>query len=144
MQSVNRFIPDAANALRAADAAAITADTLISAGELKTPLGAIWDAETKDGKVVFFFKASAMDATTGDETYTIEVISSATSNLASPAVHLAKVIDDAAPGWYSILVDQQQIVDEQPTHKYYGLNVNVAGTSPSITLEVYLLPPTGV
>lgn len=145
MDSVSRFIPDAANALRAADAAAITADTAISAGALVSPIGAIWNDAVKDGKVVLFFKASAIDFTTTDETYALEIITSTAANLGSPQVHsshpLAAVEDSG--DWKEILVDQRTLRADDTDAKYWGVNVNVSGTTPSITFEMYLLPPVG-
>lgn len=148
MQSVNRFVPDAANALRAADAAAITTDTAISAGALVSPIGAIWNDAAKDGKVVLFFKTSDIFDDNGDETYTIEVITSAASNLGTPTVHLSHVLKDGGSGaedvWHEIIVDQHSLLKAAPTHKYWGVNINVAGTDPSLKVEMYLLPPVGL
>lgn len=147
MQSVVRHIPDAANALRAASAAAITTDTVINAGELGSPIGAIWNDVVKDGKVVLFYKPSAVFDDDGDEAYTLEVITSANANLSSPQVHqtvtLAGGGEDAEGKWFELLIDQYALMRDDADAKYWGLNVNVAGTDPSLKLEVYLLPPVG-
>jgi hypothetical protein len=140
MKSINRFIPDAAFRLRAADDAAITADISLSAGELVTPIAAVWNEEAKDGKVVFFVRATELAA--GDSEYSLEVVSSATEDLASPAIHVAKEIDVA--GWSEILIDQHSVLRDNPTHQYYGLRVNVGGTAPSVKIEAYVLPPVGL
>lgn len=138
--SVNRFVPDAAYRIRAADAAAITADTLISAGELVSPIGAPWNDAVKDGKVVVFFKASEIDVST-DETYVVNVVTSTDANLGSPDVSISKAI--TANGWYEILVDQVSLLKEDPDAKYWGLQIDVGGTTPSVKIEAYILPPVG-
>ena len=141
MNSTNRFVPDAAYALRKADAAALTATTKISAGELVSPIGAPWNDVVKDGKVVLFFKASALDKTTGDETYKVSVITSESADLSSAEVVLTQDID--AAGWNDILVDQVSLLKRSPSHKYWGIEVAVAGTTPSVKIEAYVLPPVG-
>lgn len=140
MNSVNRFVPDAAYAIRKADAAAITAATAISAGELVSPIGAPWNDAVKDGKVVVFIGASALDKTT-DETYKVDIVTSASADLSSPTVALSKNIP--AAGWYDILVDQVSLLKENPTAKYWGISVVPGGTTPSIKVEAYILPPVG-
>lgn len=141
MNSTNRFVPDAAYAIRKADAAAITADTLISAGELVSPIGAPWNDAVKDGKVVVFFKASELDKTTGDETYKVSIVTSANADLSAAQVSFTK--DIPAAGWYDILVDQVSLLKEDADAKYWGVLVDVAGTTPSVKFEGYILPPVG-
>jgi hypothetical protein len=140
MNSKARFVPDAAYAIRAAAAAAITADTVISIGELKTPLNAVWNATVKDGNVALKIKASALDTVTGDETYAVQVITSASADLSAPTVHQTKTL---RAGWNELLIDQFNLVDVAPTHKYWGINIDVGGTTPSVKIEAYALPDTG-
>ncbi|QIV65822.1 hypothetical protein Cp1R7AA1_224 [Mesorhizobium phage Cp1R7A-A1] len=140
MNSKVRFVPDAAFAIRKATDAALTADTSILIGELKTPLGAVWNAAVKDGNVAIKVKASAMDSTTGDETYAMQVITSATADLAAPTVHQTKALRS---GWNELLIDQFNLVDVAPTHKYWGLLIDVGGTTPSVKIEAYVLPDSG-
>jgi hypothetical protein len=148
MQSINRFIPDAANALRAADAAAITADTVISAGALVSPIGAIWNDAVKDGKVVLFFKTSDVFDDDGDELYSLEIITSTAEGLGSPQIHYTYPLLDGGEGaedfWHEIIIDQHSLAKADPDAKYWGVNVNVAGTAPSLKIEMYLLPPVGM
>lgn len=138
--SVNRFVPDAAYRIRAADAAALTADTLISAGALVSPIGAPWNDAVKDGKVVVFFKVSEIDVST-DETYAVNVVTSANADLSSPDVSISKTV--TANGWYEILVDQVSLLKEDTDAKYWGLQIDVGGTTPSVKIEAYILPPVG-
>lgn len=147
MQSIVRHVPDAAAALRAASAAAIEDDTVISAGALVSPIGAIWNDVVKDGKVVVFYKTFDVFDDNGDETYTLELITSASANLGTPTVHASRVLADGGSGaedvWFEWLIDQYSLLKAAPTHKYWGINVNVAGTDPSLKIEMYLLPPVG-
>lgn len=140
MASKMRFVPDAAYAIRTADAAAITADTSILVGELKTPLGAVWNAEVKDGNVALKIKASAMDTTDSNETYAVNVVTSASADLSSPTVHMTKTLVN---GWNELLVDQHNLAYRAPTHKYWGIAIDVGGTTPSIKIEAYALPDSG-
>ena len=140
MNSVNRFVPDAAYAIRKADAAAITADTALSAGELVSPIGAPWNDAVKDGKVVVFFKASDLDATTGDESYVADVITSANADFSAAQTQFSLPIK---AGWNEMLVDQVSLLRADSDAKYWGVSINVGGTTPSVKIEAYVLPPVG-
>lgn len=142
MQSVNRFIPDAAFTVRAKTAAAITADTSLSIGELVSPIGAIWNDEPKDGKVVVILQGSAIVST---GTYTVNVITSANADLSSPQVQETIIIDPAVATskWIEILLDQETLLKMDTDAKYYGLGIDVGGTSPSLKIEAYVVPPVG-
>lgn len=141
MMSVSRFIPDAAYALRAADADAITATASLFAGELLTPLDAVWNAEVRDGKFVVFAKATEVKTSEGDETYVVEVITSETADLAAPTVHASKAV--TAAGWLEMLVDQHSLRRAAPASKYFGVRVSLGGTAPTVKFEAYVLPPVG-
>lgn len=142
MNSVNRFVPDAANAIRAKTAAAIAADAVISAGLLVNPVGAPWNDEVQDGKVVIFLQGSAIVAT---GTYTLNVITSVNADLSSPQIHQSYVIDPAVATtkWIEILLDQETLRKNDTDALYYGLAVDVGGTTPSLKIEAYVLPPVG-
>lgn len=140
--SINRFVPDAAYRIRAVDAAAITADAVISAGELVSPIGAPWNDAVKDGKVVFFLQASEIVAT---GTYSVSVVTSANADLSAAQTHETLVIDPAVTPskWIEILVDQVSLLKADADAKYYGLAIDVGGTDPSARIEAYVLPPVG-
>lgn len=138
--SVIRFVPDAAYRIRAADAAAITASTLISAGELVSPIGAPWNDAVKDGKVVLFYNVADADVS-GNQTYRIDVVTSANEDLSGSVVSLSKEVE--ADGWFDVLIDQVSLLAENPGAKYWGINVVVGGTGPSVKIEAYILPPVG-
>lgn len=142
MNSVNRFVPDAAFRLRAVDAAAITADAVLNAGLLVNPVGAPWNDTVQDGKVVFFGQGSEIAAT---GTYKLTVITSANADLSAPQSHMSFDIDPAVAKskWFELIVDQVSLLKADPDAKYYGLAVDVGGTTPSLKLEAYVLPPVG-
>jgi hypothetical protein len=142
MQSVNRYIPDAASVVRAKTAAAIAADTSLLAGELVSPIGAIWNDEPRDGKVIITFQATAVVAT---GTYAISLVTSTAADLSSPQTHFTITLDPAVATskWYEVLADEETLVKMDTDAKYFGLLVDVGGTSPSLKLESYLLPPVG-
>ena len=131
MNSVNRYIPDAAFAIRAKTAAALTADAVISAGPVVSPVDGIWNNEQQDGKVVFFFKGTEIVAT---GTYTVSVVTSANADLSAAQVHQSIVIDPAVAStkWIEILVDQEALLKADTDAKYYGLALDAGGTTPSI------------
>lgn len=143
MNSVNRFVPDAAYRIRAADAAAIIADTVISAGELVSPIGAPWNDTVKDGKVVAFLQGKAIAAT---GTYTVSVITSVNADLSAAQTHQSLVIDPAVSTskWLELLVDQVSLLKADTDAKYWGLAIDVGGATPSIKVEAYILPPVGL
>jgi len=142
MNSVNRFVPDAAYRIRAADAAALTADAVISAGELVSPIGAPWNDAVKDGKVVVFMQGTAIVAT---GTYTVSIVTSANEDLSSAQTHQSLVIDPAVATskWLEMLVDQVSLLKADPDAKYWGIALDIGGTTPSIKVEAYVLPPVG-
>ena len=83
----------------------------------------------------------AADGTTGDETYAFEVISSASSNLSSPTVlnrraFLAGQHTQLGAGAKVIL----DVPPFQPQQRFLGLNYDVGGTTPSITVTAALQP----
>lgn len=78
----------------------------------------------------------AADFTTGDETYTFEVISSAAANLGSPTI-LASYTFTAAQLTAGAL-HFLPIPMGLPTQRYLGLNYNTGGTSPTITVTAWL------
>jgi len=80
----------------------------------------------------------AADATTGDETYSFEVIQSAAANLGTPDVLIDRTV--AAADLYA---GAQVVIPLPPgaqTKRYLGLNYNVGGTTPTITCTAYILP----
>lgn len=85
----------------------------------------------------------AADFTTTDETYNVQVVSSASANLSSPTVLAQQAILTAAQraaGAKMFLF----IPKGAPIQRYIGLNFVLGGTTPSITVTAELVPASGV
>lgn len=81
----------------------------------------------------------AADFTTTDETYSIQVISSASANLSSPTVLNSLTFNsaaDRAAGKQHFLF----IPKGAPVQRYIGLNYVLGGTTPSVTVTAGLIP----
>jgi hypothetical protein len=79
----------------------------------------------------------AADFTTGDETYTLEVITSATSNLASPTVLASSLFTAAERAIGSIkILPIPPVVAQQ----FLGARLTLAGTTPSVTVTMFIQP----
>lgn len=75
-----------------------------------------------------------------DETYEFKVLSSATSNMASPTVLADKTVNGnilVAGGTYKLILAIGQV---QQALEFLGLSYVLAGTSPTITVSAYLVP----
>jgi hypothetical protein len=81
------------------------------------------------------------DGTTGDETYAFEVIQSANANLSSADVLVRRAF---LAGQHTQLVAGTRLVlgvpPGTPTKRYLGVNYDVGGTTPSITVTAALMP----
>lgn len=80
----------------------------------------------------------AADITTGDETYAIEVISSASANLSSPTV-IGRYVLTAA----QLAIGKKfalPIPSGMPTQRYLGLNYDTGGTTPTATITASVMP----
>lgn len=80
----------------------------------------------------------AADITTGDETYTVQLISSAAAALSSPTVLSAITLTAAqlAVGKKFAL----PIPSGMPSQRYFGLNYVLGGTTPTITVTASVMP----
>lgn len=80
----------------------------------------------------------AADHTTGDETYQIDLISSATADLGTPTVILSRVL------LYSQLTAGSKhdipIPMGNPTQQFLGLRYTTGGTTPTVTVTAELMP----
>lgn len=84
----------------------------------------------------------AADSTTGDETYSFELIQSANANLTSADVLVARTIAAA-----SLTAGSIHIIGIPPksvTKRYIGLNYNVGGTTPTITCTAWVGPQNDI
>jgi len=80
----------------------------------------------------------AADFTTGDETYTFEVIQDDDAALGSPLILVSKAIlaSDLTLGSRHVI----PIPPGSKTLRYIGMNYNTAGTSPTITVTAAIGP----
>lgn len=81
---------------------------------------------------------TAADATTGDETYTFELLQSAAANMGSPTVLSSMTIARAlllTGAMYSMPLSPGLI-----TQRYLSARLTLGGTTPSITVTIALLP----
>lgn len=78
----------------------------------------------------------AADTASGDETYEFQVIQSANADLSAPDVIVLQAIARATlvAGYQFFL----PIPPGYPTKRYLGVNYNVGGTTPSITITAWL------
>lgn len=80
----------------------------------------------------------AADFTTGDETYTLQLIQSAAANLGSPDVLASRAIlaaDLTAGSTHYLPLPQGS-----KTKRYLGYQLVAAGTTPTVTLTAFLQP----
>lgn len=79
---------------------------------------------------------TALDETTGDETYDVIIQGCAASDFSSGVKQLGSMTIDAT-GRYTILFDNDQ---GGTVYRYVRAYFDVAGTTPSITANVFLAP----
>lgn len=79
---------------------------------------------------------TAADFTTGDETYTVEVVESDNANLSSPTVIESRAIlaSALAQGALHFI----EVPQGKPAKRYLGLRYTLAGTTPSFTVTAWL------
>ena len=76
----------------------------------------------------------AADFTTGDETYTLEVVQSDNANLSSPDVIGSRILSAAERAAGSLIFIALGAV----TKRYIGMRYTTAGTTPTVTLSAWL------
>lgn len=124
--------------LMVSDAQAVTADA-VSTNTID--LGASSPArEIGSGEPMGFLLTVdvAGDFTTGDETYSFQVISSTAAALTSPTVLAVRTLTAAqlAAGAIFFL----PLPAGTPSQRYLGVNYDVGGTSPTLTVTAALVP----
>lgn len=88
-----------------------------------------------DTAFVVAVNVEAIDATTGDETYTIELEFGTAAFAASVTTHTLVV---KGPGQYVMIVDAETVAAMLPAVEAVRIAATLAGTSPSITLNAWL------
>lgn len=124
--------------LLVSDAQAITADAVstntIDLGS-SSPAREIGSGEAM---VMLMTVDVAGDFTTGDETYAFELISSASANLSSPTVLNRRVLTAAQLALGAIFAIP--LPAGTPSQRYLGMNYDVGGTTPTLTVTAALVP----
>lgn len=80
----------------------------------------------------------AADFTTGDETYAFELIQSANANLSSATVLNRRVLTAAQLALGAIFAIG--VPPGTPSARYLGMNYDVGGTTPTLTVTAALVP----
>lgn len=80
----------------------------------------------------------AADFTTGDETYAFELIQSAAANLSSATVLNHRVLTAAQLALGAIFAIP--LPPGTPSQRYLGMNYDVGGTTPTMTVTAALVP----
>ena len=120
------------------DAQAVTA-TAFSTNTIDlgatTPVAAIGTGESMGFGITIDVAA---DFTTGDETYTVEIVESDNANLSTPTVIASRVITAAnlkagTLHWLGLPMGT-------PSKRYLGLRYTTAGTTPTVTITAFLIP----
>ena len=96
------------------------------------------DVSIGEPLVVMLTVDVAADGTTTDETYEFQVIQSANANLSSPDVLCYRAI-----GYASLTAGSKHVIPipmASKTKRYLGLNYNVGGTTPSVTVTAAIVP----
>lgn len=124
------------------DAQAVTADAVstntidLGASSPSREIG------TGEPLVVLITVDVAADITTGDETYAFEVIQSANANLSSPTVVNRRVLTAAQLAAGAIFA--MPIPPGTPSARYLGMNYDVGGTTPTMTVTAQVVPQSFV
>lgn len=126
---------------------ATATETAISLSELDL---AYWQdgSEIPHGKFVVGVNVTAMDATTGDETYVLSLLVDDTSGLSDSPVTIASyTIPRTAIGYYEFVVDSKTIPnldsDSSGTDKWLAIRATLGGTTPSITYGAWISKSLG-
>lgn len=137
--SAVRFPIDAENILRAESAGAITA----AEASGSKPLGALsayWNegelASPLQLAVVLF--VTALDLTTADETYRVDVEVASTETFADAEVVVSSEIKKV--GQHVVAFTREQILDALATAAHVRVKITPAGTTPSIDYWAILSP----
>ncbi len=92
----------------------------------------------KAGNFKVIFDVTALDATTGNETYVLAVETDANTSFGS-AVQVGAVTVSAV-GRYEVPLSQWQLAKLDSTAAAIRVNATLGGTTPSITYGAYIVP----
>lgn len=138
MKSKYKYMYDAATAasLRAKSAVALTADTNGAELVLDTLQGYWTSGELADQTFAVVVNVTAIDRTTGDETYKLD-LQAGPSGFASNVV-VGTLAAITTVGQYVILVDADTVKAIKADADAIRLVLDVAGTTPSITYHAWI------
>lgn len=124
--------------LLVSDAQAITADAVSTNTIDLGPSAPAREIGTGEAMTFLVTVDSAGDITTGDEVYSFEVISSASANLSSPTVLGRRAMTAAQLALGAIFT--VPLPQGTPSQRYLGMNYDVGGTTPLLTVTSALVP----
>ncbi len=140
MNTSHRYIYDAAPAtlLRARTAAAVTSTGDSSVVVLDTLKG-FWNTagELADETFAIVINVTDLDATTGDETYSLAAKATNAAGVVNNAAALGTLAINAV-GQYVILVDAATVKKVASNFGGVKLTATLAGTTPSITYHSWI------
>lgn len=96
------------------------------------------DVTVGEPLVMVVVVTTAADSTTGDETYSFDVIESASSNLGSATVLARRTI--AAASLTAGSIHYVPVPQKSKALRYLGGQATLGGTSPSVTCDIYFQP----
>lgn len=118
------------------DSQAVTADAVSTNAYDTGAASGEGDIGSGEPMCIEFNVEVAADATTGDETYTFQVIESAASNLGSATVLASRTIAASlltAGYTFALVIPPTSL-------RYVGANYDVGGTTPSVTVSANIKP----
>lgn len=116
-------------------------ETAVSLNELDT---AFWQDgnEIPYGLIEVGVHITAIDRTTGDETYTFDLIVDDTSNMSDTPKVVASLTGITTAGFYTMYVDSKNIPlidsDTSGTDKWIAIKATLGGTTPSVTYGAWM------
>ena len=144
MSGYSRFPLDAELMLNDGTAA-ITSSAYASGGDPLSldVMNAYWNgANGEVGEKLFAIvvEVSATDDADGDETYSLELHSGSDASMSNPVTQATKAVARGTTGQFVFYVDPRELRQNDDDAAYVDLDVNVSGTSPSITALVFAAP----
>ena len=138
--SKGNYIYDADNKFRAPGLAAVTTTSVVGVlalDKLVNVRPSLYRGSLGAESYKVVITVTAIDRTTGDETYSFFVD---TGTAGSPTVKVGELVGITKVGQYVIELDAATIEALDPAnHAALELNVAIAGTTPSITFAAWLL-----
>lgn len=143
MESIVRHAYDAALKLQAPGTAAITATAATSQVDIqkitKSVRGAL-NGRFGEGSFDVVFHTTALDHTTGDETYSV-AFQTYDLNGANGVTHETRLLTIADLGLtYNWKFDVKTLGLEDPNAVFFGLNITLAGTTPILQYWAFVAP----